>query len=251
MIGEGMGAPVEAGGAPRAIRRYRDRSRTERAELDAVLDGLLVATLSTVVDGGPCVVPLLVVRDGDRLLLHGSTGAGALRHVAAGAPAAVSVVHLDGIVVADSTFDSSANYRSAVVYGTLEPILDAEEKRRSLDVISEAILPGRTAEVRAMTDKEVAATGVLAMEIREGDWLVKTRVGGPGAAPPDLASSEPDADAVPWTGVVPLSMVAGEPVPEPWVAAAEVPRSVQERIRLGGAAGPGMVGNSADRPRVD
>jgi len=49
---------------------------------------------------------------GDRILLHGSVGAGALRHVAAGAPAALSVMHIDAWVYAHTLFDSSANYRS-------------------------------------------------------------------------------------------------------------------------------------------
>ena len=56
---------------------------------------------------------MLYGRDGDRILLHGSIGAGALRHVAAGAPAALCVTHLDGWVYAHTLFDSSANYRSA------------------------------------------------------------------------------------------------------------------------------------------
>ena len=45
------------------------------------------------------IVPVLIARDGDRLLLHGSTGAGALRHVAAGARAAICVTHLDALVM--------------------------------------------------------------------------------------------------------------------------------------------------------
>ena len=73
--------------------------------------------LSTVVDGAPLAVPLLYARDGDRVLLHGSTGAGALRAVAAGAPAVLTVFVLDALVVAPTTFESSVNYRSATVRG--------------------------------------------------------------------------------------------------------------------------------------
>src|ERR1043165_6491691 len=83
------------------IRRERERARTARADLDSVLDSASVGTLATVLEGQPWVVPMLYARDGDRILLHGSTGAGALRHVAAGAPAAFCVTLLDGIVVAD------------------------------------------------------------------------------------------------------------------------------------------------------
>lgn len=213
--------------APRAIRRLAERSRTEREELDAVLDGGLVGTLSTVVDGQPWVVPMLFVRDGDRLLLHGSTGAGALRHVAAGAPAALSVVHLDAVVVAHTTFDSSANYRSAVVYGTLQPITDPDAKRTALSRISDAILPGRDDEVSPMTAKQVAATHVVQMEVTDGEWLVKVRTGGPG---------DPDEPTDAWTGVVPLRVVADDPVPDERSRDAEVPASVLERVRRGSSA---------------
>lgn len=213
--------------APRTLRRLAERARAERAELDAVLDAALVGTLSTVVDGQPWVVPLLYVRDGDRILLHGSTGAGALRHVAAGASAALSVVHLDGIVVAHTTFDSSANYRWAVVYGALRPITDDEARREALSPISDALLPGRDAEVRPMTVKEVAATLVMEMEIRDGEWLVKVRTGGPG---------EPDGPTEAWTGVVPLRVVADEPLPDGRSAGRRVPPSVRERVRRAGGA---------------
>jgi nitroimidazol reductase NimA-like FMN-containing flavoprotein (pyridoxamine 5'-phosphate oxidase superfamily) len=99
-----------------------------------------------VVDGDPWAVPLFA-RDEDRLLLHGSTGAGALRHVTAGAPIAFCVTAIDGVVVAESTFESSANYRSAVLRGHVRNLRD-DERARALDRLSERILPGRTTEVR-------------------------------------------------------------------------------------------------------
>lgn len=213
--------------APREVGRLRERASVRREDLDAVLDAALVGTLSTVVDGEPWVVPLLYARDGDRIILHGSTGAGALRHVAAGAPAALSVVHLDAVVVAHNTFDTSMNYRSAVVYGTLRPITDAAAKRAALTLVSEAVLPGREAEVEPMTSKQLAATGVTEMAIREGEWVVKSRTGGPG---------EPDVPIDAWTGVVPLRTVADEPVAEARSAGQAVPASVRERVRRGAAA---------------
>ena len=193
--------------------RHAERSRQEREELDALLDEVLAGTLSTVVDGRPWVVPMLFARDGDRILLHGSTGAGALRHVAAGAPAVLSVTVVDGLVVAHTTFESSANYRSAVVHGELTPLDDAE-RTTALERISERLIPGRPAEVRAMTRREEAATLAMALPITAGRWVMKARSGGP---------SVPDEPTDAWSGVVPLRVVAGAPEPATWSAEAGTP----------------------------
>jgi nitroimidazol reductase NimA-like FMN-containing flavoprotein (pyridoxamine 5'-phosphate oxidase superfamily) len=193
--------------------RHAERGRQERAELHALLDDVLAGTLSTVVDGRPWVVPMLFARDGDRVLLHGSTGAGALRQVAAGAPAVLSVTVVDGLVVAHSTFDSSANYRSAVIHGELRP-LEGEDRTRALTLISERLIPGRTCEVRPMTRREEAATLAMALPIADGRWLLKARSGGP---------STPEEETDAWCGVVPLRVVAGVPEPAPWTADAGIP----------------------------
>jgi uncharacterized protein len=202
---------------PQRLGRHAERGRTDRADLEALLDEVLAGTLSTVVDGRPWVVPMLFARDGDRILLHGSTGAGALRQVAAGAPAALTVVSLDGLFVAHSTFDSSANYRSAVVHGELVT-LEGTEQEHALDLLSERLLPGRTSEVRPMTRRERAATLAMALPVTDGRWLLKVRSGGPG---------EPAEPTTAWCGVVPLRSVADPPVPAPWAVGTPVPPSVR------------------------
>jgi uncharacterized protein len=187
------------------VNRHRERARHERAELDAVLDAEQhVGTLSTVIDGRPWVVPMLYGRAGDRILLHGSVGAGALRHVAAGAPAALCVTHIDGWVIAHSLFNSSANYRSAVVHGELIE-LAGDEAVEALTAISEGLTPGRSAEVPFHTKKQIAATTALAMDIVEGRWTVKVRDGGPGE--PDPGEADPQL----WTGVLPIVRAYGPP----------------------------------------
>lgn len=196
------------------IRRHAERARSDRAELDAVLDsGEHVGSLSTVAGGEPWVVPMLYARVGDRIVLHGSTGAGALRHVAAGARAALCVTHLDGWVYAHTLFDSSANYRSAVVRGELIP-LAGDEAREALTELSARVFPGRDAEVPPHTRKQLAATQALAMEITEGQWTVKIRQGGPGQPGP--------GEQVPaslWTGVLPVRVGYGQPQPDARVPA--------------------------------
>lgn len=199
--------------APTDINRHAERARHERAELDAVLDaGHHVGSLSTVVDGEPWVVPMLYARWGDRIVLHGSTGAGALRHVAAGAHAALCVTHVDGWVYAHTLFDSSANYRSGVVHGELVRLTDADAKA-ALTALSDTLFPGRSDEVPDHTRKQLAATQALAMDIEPGRWTVKVRTGGPGAADADEV-----APADLWVGTLPIRSTYGTPEPASWLA---------------------------------
>ena len=80
------------------LTRKKERRATDRAALDRLLDEVLVGTLATVsTDGRPWAVPMLFARDGDRILLHGSTGAGALRRVATGAEGVLAVHVVDGL----------------------------------------------------------------------------------------------------------------------------------------------------------
>ncbi len=204
------------------IGRHPERGRSARQDLDRILDDALVVTLSTVQDGVPLVVPVMAGRDGDRIIVHGSTGAGALRVAAAGTPVALSACHLDGLVYADSLFDSSANYRSAVVTGVARR-LDGDEAIAALDALSDRLMPGRRAEVRGHLRKELAATLVLALEITDDNWTAKVRTGGPGS---ELA------DGV-WQGVLPIESRFGQPVPHP-DAPGEQPVAPSVTKRVGG-----------------
>jgi hypothetical protein len=193
--------------APRRIRRLPERQTTDRDALFALLDGELVGHLAAVVDGNPVVVPMGYARDGEHLLVHGSTGGGfALRAAAERSTVAFAVTALDGLVFARSLFDSSMNYRSAVVYGVLEPV-DGERADAALRALSEHLMPGRPAEVRPMTRKETAATRVLRLAL--DDVVMKTRAAG--------ASEDPDdgEDHTVWAGVVPLERAWGAPEPSP------------------------------------
>ena len=202
------------------LHRFPEQGVTERSALDALLDSQWVGVLSTVADGLPLAVPMLYARDGDRVLLHGSTGAGALRQVAAGAPAVLTVFALDALVVAPTTFESSVNYRSATIRGSLTVLTDAD-REAALDRFSEVIVPGRTTEVRPSNRKELAATLALALPITRDSWLLKVADDWP--ATPE----EADADPGVWSGLVPLRTVRDAAVPAPWAVALPLPLSVR------------------------
>ncbi len=184
--------------------RKPDRGSHERADFDAVVDAARIGHLGFVVDGEPRVLPMAYGRDGDFIVFHGSTGARPFRLLAEGAPCCFTVTHLDGLVLARSAFDSSMNYRSAVLLGQCERIDDEAEKWRVLDVITDHLLPGRRPSLRPMQRKEVAATMVLRLPIVE--FSVKSRTGGPGDEPEDIHFPV-------WAGVLPMQTTFGAPVP--------------------------------------
>jgi len=211
------------------VRRHAERQSVDRSELDAILSQAYVAHVACCVEGEPLVLPLTCAPDGQRLLLHGSTGSRLVRLASAGAPLAVTVTLLDGLVYARSLFASTMNYRSVVAYGRAR-VVPGAEKMAALRALSEHLMPGRWDEVRAPTARELAATGVLALPLDQ--CSVKVRRGGP---------SDDESGATVWAGVLPLHTVAGEPQPAATMRpGTPVPGSVENLVaRLGEGAVPG------------
>ena len=189
------------------VSRLGEKQSTSRSRLDELLDSTPLATVALVRDGHPVLFPTGFARIDDQFVIHGSTGSPWMRALATGAPAAVSVTGLDGIMVARSGFESSFRYRSAVVFGVFEQVPDAD-KIRYLERLTEAFIPGRTEELRASTRKELAATLPLRLPIRADNWSLKISAGWPEDPDEDVAG-----DA--WAGVIPMSVAYGAPLPAP------------------------------------
>lgn len=186
------------------VRRHSERGSYDRGLVHAILDEGLIAHVGIATDRGPRVIPMMYVRDGDTLYLHGAPANHVLRNAADGAEVCVTVTLLDGLVLARSAFNHSMNYRSVVVYGRAAPITDDSEKRRAFDALIRRITPDRADDVRVPSDSELSRTRLIALPLVEVS--AKLREGGPLDDPEDL-------DLPVWAGVIPLRTVPGEPVP--------------------------------------
>ena len=187
--------------------RYRERAHYDRKAVHAILDEALICHLGYLGAGGPVVLPTTHARLGDTLYLHGSTGGGpmlAAKAAPSGLPVCVTVTLVDGLVLARAAMHHSVNFRSVVVLGAARVVDDAAEKLRALSCLLDHIRPGRAADCRIPNARELAATGVLSVDLVEVSAKVRT------GAPVD----DPEDAMLPhWAGVVPLSLTAGTPVP--------------------------------------
>jgi hypothetical protein len=173
--------------------------------VDAILDEALLCHVGFAVDGQPWVMPTAFARVDDHVYVHGATGNFALRSLAAGAEACITVTLLDGLVLSRSAFHHSMNYRSVMLFGTAEAVRDEDEKRSAVMAILEHLIPGRSVDTRSPTSEELRATMVVRLPIDEVSAKVRT-------GPP----IEDDADLTleHWAGVLPLTLTAGKPIPD-------------------------------------
>ena len=148
------------------LTRVPDRGHHDTETLYAILDEALIGHVGFVTkDGHPAVIPTLIARDGDELLIHGSNASRTVRALRAGTEACIEVTHVDGIVLARSAFHHSMNYRSAILYGTLQ---QAPDKERALELFTEKLIPGRWEHVRWPNPQELKATEVLSLPLTRG-----------------------------------------------------------------------------------
>jgi nitroimidazol reductase NimA-like FMN-containing flavoprotein (pyridoxamine 5'-phosphate oxidase superfamily) len=189
------------------VRRGAVKGRYDWPTIAGILDRAIVAHVALVRAGAPYCVPTLFAQLAGDIYLHGSAASTALRVLASGDPACLTVTTLHGLVLARSAFEHSANYESVVAFGRCAPVHDRAERLAALEAFTEKLLPGRWSEVREPTAAEVKATGVLRFEVDEAS--AKRRCG----PPDDDASTDAELDV--WAGEVPVVTSFGAPVPSP------------------------------------
>jgi len=197
------------------VRRVPQRGRYDRATLEAIIDDAYVCHIAFADAEGVHNIPTACWREGNHLYVHGSNGSRMLRLAATGAQVCITVMHLDGLVLARSAFNHSMNYRCAIIYGVFEVVPEAR-KAAALDAFMETLAPGRSQHARPGNAKELAATTVLRIALDEASC--KVRAGGPNDDEEDLALPV-------WAGVLPMALAPRAPI------AAAAPAGIPEYVR--------------------
>jgi len=201
------------------VQRLPKRGVYDREAVYRILDEGLVCHIGFVAEGKPVVIPTGYGRKDNMLYIHGSPASRMFRALGKGADVCVTVTLVDGVVLARSAFHHSMNYRSVVIFGKATLLEDDAAKREALRVFTEHVAPGRWQEVRQPSEKELHATTVLAIPLKEVSAKVRTG--------PPLDDEEDYALSV-WAGVLPLDLTPRAPVPDDRLAAGTV---VPEYVR--------------------
>jgi nitroimidazol reductase NimA-like FMN-containing flavoprotein (pyridoxamine 5'-phosphate oxidase superfamily) len=186
------------------LRRLPARGLHDFETIAGILDEAIFCHIAFVADGQPYAIPTAFGREDRKVYIHGSSASRMLGALDGPVSACLTATLIDGLVLARSAFRHSANYRSVVVLGTMEPV-EGDEKLRGLKVITNHVVPGRWGDIRPPSPLEMKATAVLKMPIVEAS--AKIRTGGPNDV-------EEDYELPTWAGVLPLSLTPGRPVPE-------------------------------------
>ena len=160
------------------LRRKSDRADYGRATIDAIVDQALICNIAFNHGGSVHCLPTSYWRVGDHLYIHGANNS-RLTQTLLTDDCAVSITHLDGLVLARSAFRHSMNYRSVVIYGRFAEVTDTDAKAAAFRSFVEHVSPGRAARVRLPSPAEIAGTRLLRIPLDEAvakirNWAWRT-----------------------------------------------------------------------------
>ena len=183
------------------VRRLPERAHYDADTIAAIVDAAVLCTVAFQIDGMVHAIPTIHWREGEHLYIHGAKGSRMLKALTEG-EACVTIALADGLVLARSAFHHSMNYRSVVIYGRFEEVVDPECKLAAFNAFVDFVSPGRSARVREPSAAEISGTKLLRIPLHEA--AAKMRSGGVIDADDDMAIPV-------WAGVIPLTLQSGIP----------------------------------------
>ena len=159
------------------MRRKANRATYDRESIYAIVDEALTASVAAVIDGRPQVQPMIHVRTGDDIILHGLGGNRLLSAIAGGGEACINVMLLDALVMARKIEDHSMLYRSATLYGRGEEVSDEAAKAAIMAQVFESIVrSGRLQQLPPLAPGYLGGTMVVRVPIEVAVGKVNSQV---------------------------------------------------------------------------
>ena len=216
------------------VRRLRDRAKYDFATVHAIFNAASIVHVSFLptdltTDPFPTILPMLGAMGSFAnptadpatepldCYIHGHTssrlmklpGSNLTEDYPEGLPVCVAATLLDGIKLALTPFKHSCNYRSAVLHGYANLVMDEDEKNWAMHRITDGVVANRWDNSRVPPTKaESQSTSVLRITIVSASAKVNT--GSVGDDRNDLQNDEVTAKV--WTGVLPVWEHIGPPI---------------------------------------
>ena len=187
------------------VKRGANRAIYDIETVNSILDANFIGYVGYIYDGYPISIPMAYGRKDNKIYLHGSTANRMLTSILENKKTSMTVMNLDGLVLARSGFHHSVNYRSATLFGTLKKIEDDKEKTAILENIVNHMIADRWNTLRPMNQQELNRTLVIELTIETAS--AKIRAEGVGDEPEDYNEEV-------WAGIVPIKQIAEYPIPD-------------------------------------
>lgn len=145
-----------------------------------------------------------------------------------GLPLTIGASHVDGLVLSLTPNSHSYNYRSAVLFGRATLVTDLAEKHYAMERITNGVVRDRWRNTRVPpSGAEMQSTSILRVKVEAGS--AKIRTGAPSDEKADMADGELLGRV--WTGVIPVHLAMGEPLPGPYNRLDKLPGYLEEGRR--------------------
>ena len=188
------------------VKRGQIRASYDIETVDQILKAGFICFAGYVYDNKAISIPMAYGWDGEKVYLHGSQANRMLNALLAAKEASLTIMLLDGLVLARSGLHHSVNYRSVTLFGSVKKVTDDPQKEAILKCVMDQMMENHWDSLRPMHQKELDRTMVAEFTIETASAKVRD-VG---------VNDEPeDYDLDIWAGVVPIKQVAEKPISDP------------------------------------
>jgi nitroimidazol reductase NimA-like FMN-containing flavoprotein (pyridoxamine 5'-phosphate oxidase superfamily) len=185
------------------VKRGQNRATYDVEKINTILDAGFLCYVGYIYDGNPITIPMAYSRRDDKIYIHGSTANRMLLSILESEKTSITVMHLDGLVLARSGLHHSVNYRSVTLFGSLKKVEKDSDKTDVLKWIVNQMVPNQWKSLRPMYQKELDRTLVVEFAITAASAKVRD-VG--------VLDEPEDYDLDVWAGIVPIKQVAEYPI---------------------------------------
>ena len=185
------------------VKRGQNRATYDVEKINTILDAGFLCYVGYIYNGKAISIPMAYGRNENKIYLHGSQANRMLNALLEAKEASLTVMHLDGLVLARSGLHHSVNYRSVTIFGSVKKITSDPEKEAALECVMDQMIENHWDSLRPMNQQELDRTLVLEVTIETAS--AKIRDVGVNDEPEDY---ETDV----WAGIVPIKQIAEYPV---------------------------------------